>query len=270
MRSLLLSSVAFAALAGQALAGDLPSTKGAPVYVAPAFTWTGFYVGGNVGVGVGSAGWSNLVIPGDSDQNIPGNLVSQNMNGAVGGLQAGYNMQFGQFVGGLEVGVDFAGLDARQSCFGNYGDYTAQCTNKLDGIVDLTARFGYLITDRTWIYARAGGAYSWGSVQPANEIGPYGTAGYQSSDVNRWGWLVGAGVEYALTDHWTFGVDYKYMDFGSSSVGFASLPPALLTYAYASPNFFANVAIRDVQTVTAKVNYKFGGPEVLAPVVAKY
>ena len=52
MRKILLSGVAFAALAGQALAADLPSTKEAPVYAAPAFTWTGFYLAPMSGSGL--------------------------------------------------------------------------------------------------------------------------------------------------------------------------------------------------------------------------
>ena len=51
MRALLLSTVAFAALAGSALASDLPSTKSAPVFTpAPVFSWTGFYLGAEGGV----------------------------------------------------------------------------------------------------------------------------------------------------------------------------------------------------------------------------
>ena len=55
MRALLLSTVALATLAGSAFAADLPSRKEAPVYVAPApaFSWTGFYIGGDIG-----AAWS--------------------------------------------------------------------------------------------------------------------------------------------------------------------------------------------------------------------
>ena len=57
MNKLLFAGVAFAALAGQALAADLPSSKEAPVYVAPppAFTWTGFYVGAQIGYGFGAS-----------------------------------------------------------------------------------------------------------------------------------------------------------------------------------------------------------------------
>ena len=51
MRALLLSTVALATLAGSAFAADLPSRKEAPVYIAPApaFSWTGFYIGGDIG-----------------------------------------------------------------------------------------------------------------------------------------------------------------------------------------------------------------------------
>ena len=57
MKKILLGTAAFTALAAFAtasLAADLPSRRAPPVYVPPpppAFTWSGFYAGGNVGGG---------------------------------------------------------------------------------------------------------------------------------------------------------------------------------------------------------------------------
>lgn len=50
MRKLFISAVALAGLSGAAFAADLPSRKEAPVYApTPAFSWEGFYVGGDLG-----------------------------------------------------------------------------------------------------------------------------------------------------------------------------------------------------------------------------
>jgi outer membrane immunogenic protein len=47
MKKLLLAGIAFAAVAGPATAADL--ARPSVAVAAPIYTWTGFYVGGNVG-----------------------------------------------------------------------------------------------------------------------------------------------------------------------------------------------------------------------------
>ena len=34
---------------------------------------------------------------------------------------------------------------------------------------------------------------------------------------SRWGWVVGAGVEYAVTENFTLKAEYNYLDFGSTN-----------------------------------------------------
>jgi opacity protein-like surface antigen len=115
MRKFLLATTALAVLSGigAASAADLPSRKGPPIAPAyiPAFTWTGFYVGLNAGVG-----WANN----NNNNNLPlgaipvsGFVSSGNSNNAgfVGGAQAGYNYQFGVGQGvviGAETDFQFA------------------------------------------------------------------------------------------------------------------------------------------------------------------
>ncbi len=149
-------------------------------------------------------------------------FAQHSMTGAIGGLQAGYNYQVGNFVLGGEFSVDLAGIDGQASCLGNYGDITAQCANKIDGVLDLTARLGFTPLDRLLVYVRGGAAYAWGSAQPKNEVympDPtyYWLPGYNCSNLDRWGYVIGAGTEYAITDHWTLGFDYKYSDFGAQT-----------------------------------------------------
>ena len=62
MKKFLLGTVALVALGATvpALAADLgarPSYTKAPVYSAPIYNWTGFYIGGHVG-GISAAAWS--------------------------------------------------------------------------------------------------------------------------------------------------------------------------------------------------------------------
>jgi outer membrane immunogenic protein len=95
LKRALLTSLAAASLAGAAFAADLPRGP-VPYYsntpVATGFSWTGWYLGGNVGYE-----WAN----------VPGS--SANLKGVTGGLQGGYNWQWGQFVLGGETDLQLTG-----------------------------------------------------------------------------------------------------------------------------------------------------------------
>ena len=109
--------VALMAVGTVAQAADLPTRKEAPapVFVPPPFTWTGFYVGANVG-GIFSSGSrsANLFVPASFPfplaNYFPGGLGS-GQSGVIGGGQAGYNWQTGAFVLGVEGDFDGAGIN---------------------------------------------------------------------------------------------------------------------------------------------------------------
>jgi outer membrane immunogenic protein len=121
MKKILLSTVAFAGLTAGAMAADLPMRAAPPPPVAaavPVFTWTGFYVGVNVGWAfdgdeddrLGSLVTPNgPTIPGRTFTVVPaagGSFLSRrggDDGGLLGGGQVGYNMQFGSFVVGIEA-----------------------------------------------------------------------------------------------------------------------------------------------------------------------
>lgn len=44
----------------------------------------------------------------------------------------------------------------------------------------------------------------------------YGTGGVAFRDFNNVGWVAGAGLEYAVVDNWTVGVEYLHYDFGGT------------------------------------------------------
>ena len=99
----LIASVAFSVL-GTAIAGaaDMPMKAAPPPYLPPPFTWTGFYVGGNIG-----GAWTNNTW---TDQFFGTSFNNNNNNGRfIGGGQVGVNYQVGQFVIGGEWDFDWAG-----------------------------------------------------------------------------------------------------------------------------------------------------------------
>ena len=102
MQKILLAVITVAGLwSGSARASDLPAK--APVYKAPPaalpYNWSGFYVGANFG-----GAWSN------GSLNIPGNNLYGGLTEFIGGVQAGYNFQAGQFLFGVEGEFDGAGF----------------------------------------------------------------------------------------------------------------------------------------------------------------
>ena len=194
MKKYLLASVAALGLvaAGAASAADLPSRKGpiaAPVYMPPAFTWTGFYVGANAGYGWGNVnanGWANV---GDLD-------------GFVGGGQVGYNYQMGQFVVGLEADLQGADLSS--------GNNLGLLNVKTDYFGTVRARVGVAF-DRFMPYITGGWAY--GNVKSSIPA-----IGFSSDRSHTGGFAVGGGLEYAVTNNIIAGVEYLYVDLGEKNI----------------------------------------------------
>src|SRR5579862_5167385 len=111
LRKLLMTTAIVCVGAGTAFAADLPYQKSAPVYAPPpppVFTWTGVYIGAQVGYQWGTPK-ADLSTSGAFVSNLPVN----NANGVVGGAHVGYNYQVSQFVFGVEGDVD--GLDYHSS-----------------------------------------------------------------------------------------------------------------------------------------------------------
>lgn len=98
--NLFIATIAASAIAAPALAADLPSRVAPPLYVPPppVFSWTGFYVGANLGDSFGTDKVSPTVFDGET---FPRTEVLS-INGVFGGGTVGYNYQFQSFVVGLE------------------------------------------------------------------------------------------------------------------------------------------------------------------------
>ena len=115
------------------------SRQGATVCIA-AISWTGFYVGGNVGAGFGTTETSVDVGPAltavtGTAAAATAPLVSETFNGFVGGVQAGYNWQAGVFVLGVEGDLDAAGLQGNAPCV-----VVLNCTMKHNWFADITGK----------------------------------------------------------------------------------------------------------------------------------
>lgn len=254
----LLASAGAIALAGSAMAADLPSRAPPPVYIPPApiFTWTGVYIGGQIGY---TWGQINTQL-GDRFGNVT--ALNTQGNGVIGGAHIGYNLQLNQFVIGLEGSVDGTSLSKSRSAYHfvpGFGSVWTTASSSLPVQGSIRGRLGYA-WDRVLVYATGGVAFAGvnGSIQT--------NYGYDSTSATRVGWTVGGGLEYAVTNNWSIRAEYRYSQFGSSNsyaTNSYSLPVLSALGAYGRRTLYQN-------QVQAGFSYKFDLAPPPAPIVAKY
>ncbi|MFC3637648.1 outer membrane protein [Camelimonas fluminis] len=171
-RSLGLAIVVVSSMATGAVAADLPSRKYAPVapvVVAPAFTWTGFYVGLNAGYGFGDSQIDKVALRNDagpgyaawsSDDRTFTQWNNKRSGSFVGGGQIGYNYQIDAMVIGLEVDINYADLSSERSGTNRgavAGDsQTIVARSSVNWFGTVRPRIGALVNDRLLIFATGG------------------------------------------------------------------------------------------------------------------
>jgi outer membrane immunogenic protein len=245
MKSIYLAAIAAGMLTTAAQAADLPPRPApvpyqAPVVVAPLFTWTGFYIGGNIG-----GGWFNGSV--DSDF---GSTWSTSTGAFMGGGQLGFNYQWGAFVFGLESEFDWTS-GHRSTDFVDtpflLPNNLLKSEAKWDWLITVAARLGYAV-GRSLFYGKVGYAWSRVSVNLVNTLDSSPSC-CGSGNTNS-GWLLGAGFEYAFTTNWTGKIEYEYINLSHRTF---TLDPTIIT---GGP--FSITVAPILQVVKAGVNYKFG------------
>jgi outer membrane immunogenic protein len=259
-------------LTTSAFAADLavpPYTK-APAYVEPAYNWTGFYIGGNVGYGWGRSRDDSSLTNGTGTVLFTSSDRSD-LNGVVGGGQIGYNWQIQNWLWGLEADIQGSGergsrdfICGASICRPNVIGIAVipgpavpvSLDQKLEWFGTFRGRTGVLVSPKVLLYATGGLAY--GEVNSSATIG--GLSGFSNSDT-RVGYTVGAGIEGVIGGNWTAKLEYLFVDLGRVPGSFTT------TIAATGGGFLAsnfNSRITD-NVLRVGVNYKFGGP-----VVARY
>jgi outer membrane immunogenic protein len=192
-----LLATAAAGLVSSANAADLPRSMPAkaPAIYAPAFSWTGFYVGANAGYGWTSGSGTLSVGAG-------GGPINERSDGFLGGVQAGYNWQTGPVVFGVEA--DFQGSTARGSVTATPGGATLTGTDKQDWFGTIRGRLGYAF-DRSMVYVTGGGLYGDSKLD-----GTLSTTGAFTSSATFWTYTVGGGFETFFAPNWSAKVEYLY------------------------------------------------------------
>jgi outer membrane immunogenic protein len=302
-RSLVASIALLVVIGGPAMAADLKPVYKAPVYKAPVdpgWNWTGFYLGGNGGYswGRGSTDFTESstvtsVLTNTTAAGTPlvgngttaitttsiGGSSTANMNGWLGGGQIGYNWQYDRrWVFGLEADIQGTGQRGDITFCGTAGCPTGSqfgtASLKLPWFATFRGRLGVTM-DRVFLYGTGGLAV--GNVKADYTSGLIGgPLSTFSANTTRVGWVLGVGGETFLDRHWTFKIEYLYMDLGNVDAALAStgtvVTPILINSDF---NRFittttANTAAFHTHVtdniLRAGINYKFD-PD---PIVARY
>lgn len=210
-------AVAIALMAALTAAAEADGIPAGPVVGAPPFSWTGYYFGAHAGSGLGRAEFSDPY-----GRSIYGDRLRAPE--VMIGLQGGYNWQSpgSNWVYGAEADLSWLGGDASGTCFAYSGDFiSSNCTMSPDFTGSLAARLGYAAgpSGRTLLYGKVGGALLQDSIDTyVNNTFAGGPQDKTGTSATRWGWLLGAGVEQAISPAWSMKFEYDYVGLGSQDV----------------------------------------------------
>ncbi|MGB7176658.1 MAG: outer membrane beta-barrel protein [Xanthobacteraceae bacterium] len=251
-KSLFCSAAALSVLLGLSLsarAADLPMAPPSPPPQAPCacrpFSWTGFYLGGNLG-----AGWNHGNI---SDSAGLFSWGADNSTTFVGGGQVGANYQISNIVLGIEGDFDWFANNNNSGggtaiAGGAAGGSFVQGSNNGRWLTTVTGRAG-LAADRLLFYVKGGGAWVGSNNLTLTNLPAGGSVSIGNSNTNT-GWTAGAGIEWAFANNWTAKFEYDYVGLSDKSltVTLPTAPPVADTFSTNN---------RNVQMVTVGVNYLF-------------
>ncbi len=236
---------AIALLATGALADGMPSRGGsikdAPVAAAP-FSWSGFYVGGNVG-----GAWADLSHTTTTATNDSATL-NFDPSSFAGGVQGGYQIQMGAMVFGLEMGLTGFELSQRRDFDPAFVVGRTRRVD-VDWLFTLTPRIGFA-SDKWMVYLKGGYA----NADVSTSV--YNTANdFQRTGTNRRqdGWTIGTGFEYAVNSVVSMGVDYSFVQIDPKR------RPAFTQFDPLSTTNSGRFSDIDLHLVTARINFKLGG-----------
>ncbi|HEY7220769.1 MAG TPA: outer membrane beta-barrel protein [Candidatus Binatia bacterium] len=173
------------------------------------FSWTGVYIGPQVGGGWGKSDWNFNDASGPVNDRSPGDDTDHDISGWMAGAQIGLNYQLGQVVLGLEPSFSGGNIDgSSRSTFGAADD---KYTTKLGQLFLVTGRGGWALG--RWLpYFKAGYAGGRVTTRVIDDVGP--NAGSGGKRVYQNGYTVGGGLEYMLTWNITAGAEYNYVNLG--------------------------------------------------------
>jgi len=248
-------------LASAALAGVASLNLAAPAFAqsADSWTWTGPYIGVNLGYGGGDFKYPFSGTTDAAGGNPVTGRARQSSSGVLGGGQAGYNFQLPSgLVLGLETDIDAADIGANSSLFSttNAGNLTTGgVDSRINYLGTVRGRVGKPMFDGRFLPYVTGG-FAYGGVRNSANFNctTCASGAFATNTQTQTGWTVGAGAEYSLDRHLSLKVEYLYVDLGSADLTGAAdtinVPAAGLFNADVREKTAANV-------VRVGLNYRF-------------
>ncbi len=248
-----------------AAAADMPMKdmpmKSAAAPAAPAYQWSGCYVGLNGGGGAGGSNFHTTVDPGtylgaaDAVEVSNDGTGAANASNFLGGGQAGCNWQTGTLVFGLEGDFDYF---RNKTQFFNGTNvlpvlavpFVIGQSLTTDYWATVRPRFG-VAADRNFAYLTGGAAFTKASYTESY-VDSSAPSGVGSATASKFltGWTAGAGWEYAWTEHWTVRFEYLYSAFPTTSANGVITGPGGTNPLHGSADLV-------IQVARAGLNLKF-------------
>lgn len=265
-----------------AMAADLMTKAPAPSMTpsAPVATWTGYYIGGNIGYAWGNDPKTTTGIELLTGAAIDAGSATLHPNGGFSGLQSGYNWQIAPtWLVGFESDFQYGRIKGNAGCLVTCGtsplfpfvtNQSFNVTDRLNWFGTVRGRVGY-VAGPTLIYATGGLAY--GQVErEANVTGyanlfggfPGGFSGQYDNTTTKVGWTIGGGLEAKLSSWmpgwfgswtgWSAKAEYLYVDLGHFNDTLAE------NYASGFPGAVRNVSGSIHENIfRVGLNYQFNG-----------
>lgn len=261
MKKSLLGFVAIGAIiATPALAADMGMpVKAPPAPVAPVYSWTGFYIGGELG-----GGWASetvaIVTQTSATPGFPvGFSSTRDLSGFLGGVNAGYNYQINQFVIGIDGDYTWADLTGSTSDVSPTTGDVDHHSSRIDWISTVTGRLGWVFNSNWLLYGKGGWAWAgWSGTTSTFNATQTTLLNTLTSSTTRDGWTAGVGLEWGFAPGWSAKVEYDYVGF--DQITFA---PTEVNAKTGAVGFPIRNATSDLNMVKGGVDYHFnfgGGP----------
>lgn len=243
-------------------AADLPVE---PLVEECDLPWNCFYGGIN-----GGYAWTNRF--GTTSIDISSSLSDdisferrRSAHGLSVGVQASYNNRFSEdLLAGLEADLNYVALGLRESVDTSFLNSTeafvfanVRLRHRIDWFGTLRGRLGFLAGEDFLLYGTGGLAFGHvkSSVTVSADLsnGMSGSFGDSDSGIH-WGWTVGGGLEFKISDEWTFKGEYLYVNLENTDYA--------LTQSALQQNLFADVLVgfsgkNDFNLVRVGLNYHF-------------
>lgn len=237
------------------LSGNAVSARAADIEAAKSDLWTGFYLGAQVGYLQGNGSDTDLCnfsegFGSDCYARSEGIDVGDNTaDGAMVGGYLGFNYRVNSILLGLEGDLNWDGAHGNNS-LGDEFDYDTA----LNWDASVRARLGYVIGERAMAYVTGGP--SWVNAELESDqfcATTFSVAVNCGDSATEFGWQLGAGAEFLITDHLSLKAEYLHGWYGDADLDLASANiDGITEKSYLKQNLQTNV-------VRAGIAYHFGG-----------